>query len=66
MTDGGVVNLESGVPFLIRRELLRRGHDVVETTPPVYGGYQAIHRDPESGVYFGATESRKDGMAAGY
>ncbi len=66
MTRGGEVNLESGVPFLIRRELLRRGHNVVETTPPVYGGYQAIYRDPETGVYFGATESRKDGMAAGY
>ena len=27
---------------------------------------QAIYRDPESGVYFGASESRKDGHAAGY
>ena len=66
MTSGGEVNLEWGVPFLVRRELLRRGHNVVDTTPPVYGGYQAIYRDPDTGVYFGASESRKDGMAAGY
>ena len=31
-----------------------------------YGGYQAIMRDPETGVYYGASESRKDGQAAGY
>jgi len=31
-----------------------------------YGGYQAIMRDPATGVYYGASESRKDGQAAGY
>jgi gamma-glutamyltranspeptidase / glutathione hydrolase len=30
------------------------------------GGYQAIMRDPVSGVYYGASESRKDGQAGGY
>ena len=29
-----------------------------------YGGYQAIKY--ENGVYYGASESRKDGQAAGY
>ena len=29
-------------------------------------GYQAIWRDPVSGVYAGASESRKDGCAIGY
>ncbi len=66
MTDGGVLHLESGVSAEIRRELMRRGHRIVEITPVVFGGYQAIRRDPDSGVYAGATESRKDGMAAGY
>jgi gamma-glutamyltranspeptidase/glutathione hydrolase len=66
MTAGGVVNLESGVPFEIRRELMRRGHRLEDTDPAVYGGYQAIRRDPDSGVFSGASESRKDGMAAGY
>jgi gamma-glutamyltranspeptidase/glutathione hydrolase len=31
-----------------------------------YGGYQAILYDAENDVYFGASESRKDGHAAGY
>ncbi len=66
MTDGGVLHLESGVSAEIRRELMRRGHRICDITPAVFGGYQAIRRDPETGVYAGATESRKDGMAAGY
>jgi len=66
MTDGGVVHLESGVSPEIKRELMRRGHTIVEITPVVFGGYQAIRRNPTTGVYAGATESRKDGMAAGY
>jgi gamma-glutamyltranspeptidase/glutathione hydrolase len=31
-----------------------------------YGGYQAIMRDEKNKVWFGASESRKDGQAAGY
>ena len=31
-----------------------------------YGGYQGIRWDPKQKVYFGASESRKDGQAAGY
>ena len=66
MTDGGTVHLESGIPTDVRRELIRRGHRLVETTGTVYGGYQAVWRDPVTGVLFGATESRKDGLALGY
>jgi gamma-glutamyltranspeptidase/glutathione hydrolase len=66
MRDGGVVLLESGIPLEVRRELLRRGHRVQEATGAAFGGYQAVRRDPVSGVYSGATESRKDGTAAGY
>jgi gamma-glutamyltranspeptidase/glutathione hydrolase len=32
----------------------------------MFGGYQAIYRDPKTGVYAGATEMRKDGLAIGY
>jgi gamma-glutamyltranspeptidase/glutathione hydrolase len=32
----------------------------------VFGGYQAVRRDPKTGVLLGASESRKDGFAAGY
>lgn len=66
MRDGGRLSLESGVPLEVRRELLRRGHRLVEATGTAFGGYQAIYRDPKTGVYFGATESRKDGIALGY
>ena len=65
MTDGGVVNLESGIPYENIRELVRRGHDVKYSVGG-YGGYQAILWDKENQVYFGASESRKDGQAAGY
>jgi gamma-glutamyltranspeptidase/glutathione hydrolase len=64
MTDGGIVSLESGVADAVRRELQRRGHRLQESLS--FGGYQAIRRDPATGVYAGATESRKDGSAAGY
>ncbi len=66
MAGSGVVHLESGVPQEVRRDLLRRGHHLEDTEPGTYGGYQAIRRDPATGVLEGATESRKDGMAAGY
>jgi gamma-glutamyltranspeptidase/glutathione hydrolase len=65
MTTGGVLHLESGVSRKIRRELVRRGHRLSETIGR-YGGYQAVARDPATGVYSGATESRKDGCAMGY
>jgi gamma-glutamyltranspeptidase/glutathione hydrolase len=66
MTDGGVLSLESGIPQDVRQALIRRGHKLMEANGIVFGGYQAVHRDPKTGVYFGATESRKDGFAAGY
>ena len=65
MTDGGTVYLESGIPDESIRELVRRGHNV-QFTVGGYGGYQAIMWDEDQGVYFGASESRKDGQAAGY
>ena len=65
MEDGGIVNLETGFDYEVIRNLLRRGHKIQFAHGP-YGGYQAIMRDPESGVYYGASESRKDGQAAGY
>ena len=66
MLDGGGVYLENGFSFETRRELRRMGHRIELTSGGLYGGYQAILRDPRTGVYFGASESRKDGQAAGY
>lgn len=65
MQDGGTLELESGVTRDVYDELVRRGHKLSITSGP-FGGYQAIWRDPESGVYWGATEMRKDGIAIGY
>ena len=65
MTDGGVLNLETGFSYETIRALMRKGHTVEFADGP-YGGYQAIMRDHANGVYVGASESRKDGQAAGY
>ncbi|MCC4597117.1 gamma-glutamyltransferase [Xanthomonas campestris pv. phormiicola] len=65
MRDGGELNLETGFSYDAIRALMRKGHRVIFADGP-YGGYQAIARDPASGVYYGASESRKDGQAAGY
>jgi gamma-glutamyltranspeptidase/glutathione hydrolase len=65
MSDGGQVYLESGFALEAVRELRNRGHAVGWGIGD-YGGYQAIARDTGSGVYYGASESRKDGQAAGY
>ena len=65
MTDGGIVNLETGFEYEVIRDLVSRGHRIQYALGP-YGGYQAIMKHPGYGVYFGASESRKDGQAAGY
>lgn len=65
MTDGGTVLLETGFQWETIRNLMERGHRV-QWDLGGYGGYQAIMRDNDTGVYYGASESRKDGQAAGY
>lgn len=65
MTSSGIIYLESGFPFETIRGLLEKGHKVGYQLPGSYGGYQSI-RVNAGKVYFGASESRKDGMAAGY
>ena len=64
MSNGGILNLETGYSYETIRQLMRMGHEIQYANGP-YGGYQAIHRAP-NGVYWGATETRKDGHAAGY
>jgi gamma-glutamyltranspeptidase / glutathione hydrolase len=66
MSDGGVVKLEASVPSAVRRGLEARGHRIEIAGPNTFGGYQAIARDPKTGLLTGATESRKDGLALGY
>lgn len=65
MNDGGTLTLETGFDYEVVRELLGRGHRIGYNRGS-YGGYQAIMYDSENDVYYGASESRKDGQAAGY
>ena len=65
MKAGGSVALESGFSQEVRTGLRQRGH-ALKSAPGEFGGYQGILYDADRDVYFGASESRKDGMAAGY
>ena len=65
LQSSGVLVIESDIPYQTVRELIDKGHKV-QFDRGGYGGYQAIMRDPKTGVYYGASESRKDGQAAGY
>ncbi len=58
--------MESGYSFETIRALMEMGHKIGYQLPGAYGGYQAIRVDPINKIYFGASESRKDGMAAGW
>jgi gamma-glutamyltranspeptidase/glutathione hydrolase len=64
MRDGGWIELESGFPQETMRGLMELGHSVRSAHGP-FGGYQAIMANPAGG-WIGASESRKDGQAAGY
>ncbi len=63
MINGGFLSLESGIDNQVRSELMKLGHNLKDEKGG-YGGYQAIMR--VDGVYYGASESRKDGHASGY
>jgi gamma-glutamyltranspeptidase / glutathione hydrolase len=65
MRDGGEVILEMGASPATVKAMEARGHKVRVANDGDFGGYQAILRN-EQGVYFGASESRKDGAAQGY
>ena len=65
MLDGGTVSLESGFDQVVRRELVKRRHKLSQNVGS-FGGYQGIQYDAVNDVYLGASESRKDGQAAGY
>ena len=65
MTDGGIVHLESTFSQETRKQLEALGHTLGPSNGS-FGGYQAIMWDERQGVYYGASEVRKDGQAAGY
>ncbi len=63
--DGGALVVEGGFAPEVLEELKKRGHAFTDH-PGIFGGFQGILRDPKTGVYFGASDPRKDGQAAGY
>ena len=63
MLDGGSLSLETGFGTAIEEALKEKGHKL-QYQKGIFGGYQAIMI--KDGVYFGASESRKDGQASGY
>ncbi len=66
MSDGGELVLEPAFGPAIAEQLRARGHRVKLANDGDFGGYQAIGRDAAQHIYIGASESRKDGQAAGY
>tara|TARA_B100000700_G_scaffold133244_1_gene148768 strand:- start:8425 stop:10071 length:1647 start_codon:yes stop_codon:yes gene_type:complete len=63
MTDGGSLSIESGFGKEIEKQLKNKGH-AIKYEKGIFGGYQAIML--KDGVYYGASETRKDGQATGY
>lgn len=63
--DGDLLNVERGYSDAVRAQLTDRGHNVV-TPETAIGGSQAIRIDADTGVLWGASDSRKDGCALGY
>ncbi|CAN5339090.1 gamma-glutamyltransferase [soil metagenome] len=65
LEDSGILHLEAGVDYSVVRALRNRGH-TVRIGENFFGRYQGIMKDHEKGVYYGASESRFDGQAAGF
>ena len=65
MINGGELALETGFNYKQVRELMKKGHKIIYDLGS-FGGYQAIMIDYINKVYYGASESRKDGNAIGY
>lgn len=61
----GLVSIESSIDNQVVRDLRAMGHNV-RVGQGFFGRFQAIMRDLKTGVYYGASESRVDGQAAGY
>jgi gamma-glutamyltranspeptidase/glutathione hydrolase len=66
MKEGGETYLEFGFPEEMERDLMKLGHKIGKAAAGTFGGYQAIRYDAATKMYYGASDSRKDGQAAGY
>ena len=67
LAGGGTVHLEPGFDAAAIEGLRARGHRIEPAgNRGAFGGYQAVRRELRTGTYCGASESRKDGHAAGF
>jgi gamma-glutamyltranspeptidase/glutathione hydrolase len=64
--EGRKVGLEPEFGQVVRDELDRRGHQVVDGNLESFGGAHTIVIDPESGVFVGGSDPRKGGCALGF
>jgi gamma-glutamyltranspeptidase/glutathione hydrolase len=62
--EDGSIAVEARMPAEIQHGLLRRGHEIGVSRPLLFGGAQYVRS--RAGVLEGATEPRKDGIAAGF
>ena len=62
-TEGGVLELEPGIPDPVADALAARGHQILRV-PRVAGGMNAIRVDPD-GTFTGAACWRADGTPVG-
>jgi len=66
---GSRLALEEGIPVATMARLAEMGHDVRPVSGisrGIFGDGQIINRDPETGVLFGGSDPRKDGLVAAY
>jgi gamma-glutamyltranspeptidase/glutathione hydrolase len=63
-SPGGVA-LEDAIGSEVRAALTGAGHRVIDSRG-VFGGYQGIMIDAETGVLMGGSDPRKDGLAIGW
>ncbi len=59
------IAVESGIDRDARAGLMARGHRVLESRG-VFGGFQGIQIDRDTGVLMGGSDPRKDGLAIGF
>jgi gamma-glutamyltranspeptidase/glutathione hydrolase len=65
MVGGGTVGFERGISDDVKLKLAYMGHKV-RPNLGAFGGYQGIWRQDDPLRYFGGSDPRKDGCAAGY
>lgn len=59
------VALETDIPWDVRIKLLEKGHKLISGVD-IFGGYQGIRINKETGMLSGGSDIRKDGCAIGY